>query len=224
MRTIPLLALLILISASMLRADGEAKPLVILLGDSIRMNYQAGVVEALKGKAEVWAPKENGRDTTFTLESLDGWLADRTPAVVHLNVGLHDLFLDGKTGRPRHNVEIYEKNLRAILTRLKQRPHARIIFALTTKVNEAWQAASQTYGRVVRRNRDIDVYNTRAREIALDLGVAVNDLPAFMKAAGPDHILRPSDGIHLSPDGCRLMGQEVATRILEALAMPNNGR
>jgi lysophospholipase L1-like esterase len=211
------LALLITAEAS------PRRPLVLLLGDSIRMNYQPAVTEALNAHADVWAPKENGRDTTFTLANLDGWLKDRKPAVIHINVGLHDLFLDGKSGRPRHTLAVYEKNLRAILRRLSQQDGARILFALTTPVNESRQAASKTYGRVVRRNTDIDIYNARARMVAEELGIRVNDLPAFIRRTGPERILRPSDGIHLSPEGCRLVGREVARKILSALETKPDG-
>lgn len=192
-------------------------PLVILLGDSIRMNYQSVVTEQLKGRAEVWAPKDNCQHTVYMLANLDRWLEDRQPKVLHLNVGLHDLFLDGKTGKPRHSLETYEANLRAIFTRLQKLEGTRLIFALTTSVNEPWQAASQTYGRVVRHNADIETYNARARAIAEEMGLVVNDLPELMKREGADKILNPKDGIHLSPEGCRILGTEVSRVILKQL-------
>ena len=76
---------------------------------------------------------------------------------------------------------------------------------------------SKGYGRVVRRNKDIEIYNAKARTVAKEMGVQVNDLYRFMKDAGPASILRPSDGIHLSPEGCAIMGREVARVILEKL-------
>ena len=45
----------------------------------------------------------------------------------------------------------------------------------------------------------------------------MNDLNRFMKKTGPEKILRSSDGIHLSPEGCEIMGIEVARVILENL-------
>ena len=90
-----------------------------------------------------------------------------------------------------------------------------MIFALTTAVNEEDQANSKGYKRVVRRNSGIDVYNAKAREIADELDIEVNDLNAFTKEKGTDRILRPSDGIHLSPEGCELIGGEVA-RVISA--------
>ena len=42
-----------------LRKDEMANlPLIVLIGDSIRMGYQNHVASQLAGRAEVWAPKE----------------------------------------------------------------------------------------------------------------------------------------------------------------------
>ncbi|MDF1861658.1 MAG: GDSL-type esterase/lipase family protein [Verrucomicrobiales bacterium] len=199
-------------------ASPSSLPTVVLLGDSIRMNYQAAVQKALEGKAIVSAPKDNCKHTIYFLENLDRWLTGLEKAqVIHLNVGLHDLYLDSKTGKPRHTLEVYEKNLRAIFKRLSELSDAQVIFALTTVVDAKLQADSEGYGRVVRRNVDIEVYNAKARAVAKEFGIPLNDLYHFMEGAGPDTILRPSDGIHLSPEGCQIMGTEVARVISEHL-------
>ena len=52
-------------------------PLVILLGDSIRMNYQEVATKALQEKATVWSPQENCKHTLYTLQNLEKWLTDR---------------------------------------------------------------------------------------------------------------------------------------------------
>lgn len=209
-------ATLILLFFLRLSVAAGDPPGVILLGDSIRMNYQTVVRQKLADNAVVWVPKENGRHTAFTLAKLDEWLRGRRPAVIHINVGLHDLFLSGPTGKPRHSLETYERNLREIFSRLRQRTTARIIFALTTVVDEERQSTSKTYGRVVRRNTDIQRYNARARELAEEAGVTINDLYSFMRRNDPAKLLR-EDGIHLSPAGCDVVGAEVAHIILREL-------
>ncbi|MDF1814409.1 MAG: GDSL-type esterase/lipase family protein [Verrucomicrobiales bacterium] len=211
----------LLILASAISAEEQKLPSVVLLGDSIRMNYEGAVKEALEGKAKVRSPKENCRDTFTVLENLDRWLEGQSPQVIHINVGLHDMFLSSKTGKPRHTLETYEKNLRAIFSKLQQQKGARIIFALTTKVNEDLQAKSEGYGRVVRRNSDITRYNETAKQVADEFGIEVNDLYTFFDNTGPEKILRPSDGIHLSPKGCQLVGKEVARIISENLPAGN---
>ncbi len=69
----------------------------------------------------------------------------------------------------------------------------------------------------MRRNSDMEIYNDKARDVAGELGIEVDDLNQFMLTTGPEKIVRPSDGIHLSPEGCELMGKEVARVISECL-------
>lgn len=191
-------------------------PLVILLGDSIRINYQGSVSNALAGKAAVWAPSANGQDTTYTLRHLAEWLKDREPAVIHINCGLHDLFLGKETGKPRHSLDEYATHLRAVFKRLRELTDARIIFALTTAVDETRQVSSKSYGRVVRHNSDIDVYNARARNIAREFQIVINDLNGAAKQHGIARMIR-EDGAHLSPEGIKILGQQVTQSILAQL-------
>jgi len=195
----------------------EALPVVILLGDSIRMNYQQTVVTELKRKATVWSPKENCRHTEFVLENLEKWVKGRNASVVHINVGLHDMFLSSATGQPRHSLEVYEGNLRAIFTKLQELTDAKIIFALTTPVIESRQAASEGYKRVVRREADVVRYNARAAQIAKETGIEVNDVHGLSIRVGTDDVLRESDGIHLSKVGEEVIGKHVANVIADAL-------
>ena len=193
-------------------------PSVILLGDSIRMNYQAVVSEAVKGKAVVWSPADNCGDTTYMLRNLERWVSGKKPRLIHINVGLHDMFLGAKSDKPRHTLKTYEKNLRAIFVKIEKLTDAKIVFALTTAVNEKRQADSETYGRVVRRNADIEVYNAKAREVAKQMDIPVNDLNAFMKKNDADKIIGKSDGVHLSKEGRDLLGDCVAQVILTHLS------
>ena len=189
---------------------------VMLLGDSIRINYQQVVRDALKDKAIVWTPKDNCQHTAYTLDNLDRWLKNRDPDLVHINVGLHDMFLNAKTGKTRHSLKTYKRNLQLILEKLAEITDATIVFALTTAVDENRQQSSQTYGRLVRRNRDVDQFNAAAREIAKEQNILVNDLNAIVKTSGAEHVLR-QDGIHLSPAGCQIVGNRVAELIEQQL-------
>lgn len=195
---------------------GGDLPVVVLLGDSIRMNYQQTVVTELEGKATVWSPQENGKDTFYTLQKLPTWLDGRDVSVVHINVGLHDLFLNSSNDQPRHSLDVYSTNLRSIFAKLKELTDAEVMFALTTPVVEERQAQSETYGRVVRRNADIIKYNQRAAEIAHALGVRVNDVHATSIDAGVDDVIR-DDGVHLSKQGVEVIGKQVAKSVLSVL-------
>ncbi|NQV24239.1 MAG: c-type cytochrome [Rhodopirellula sp.] len=206
------------VSGAALHSRPDSLPVVILLGDSIRMNYQQTVVAELKGKATVWAPRENCKHTAFVLEQLEKWVKGRNASVVHINVGLHDMFLDAKSGQPRHSLDVYSKNLRAIFAKLKTLTDARIVFALTTPVDEGRQAASETYGRVVRHEANVVRYNARAAQVARQAGIQINDLQAVTLKAGPKTILRESDGIHLSKFGEETIGRHVAKVIERTLS------
>lgn len=206
------------VSETVQNSEQDSLPVIILLGDSIRMNYQQTVVAQLKGQATVWAPKENCRHTEFVLENLEKWIKEKNASVVHINVGLHDMFLNSSTNRPRHSLELYEANLRAIFTKLKQLTNAKIIFALTTPVIESRQAASEGYKRVVRRSADVVRYNAKAAQIANEFGVVVNDLHALSTRVGAEDILRESDGIHLSKIGEEVIGKQVASIVQNVLS------
>lgn len=191
----------------------DALPVVILLGDSIRMNYQQTVVAELNGKATVWSPKENCRHTEIVLEQLEKWVKGRNASVVHINVGLHDMFLSSSTRQPRHSLEVYKANLRAIFAKLQDLTDAKIVFALTTPVIESRQAASEGYKRVVRREADVVRYNAIAAQVAIEAGIEVNDVHGLSSRVGTDDILRKSDGIHLSKVGEEVIGKHVASVI-----------
>ena len=192
-------------------------PVVILLGDSIRMNYQNVVVAELQGRATVWSPEENGQHTGFTLDNLEAWVKGRNAAVVHINVGLHDMFLSAKTDQPRHSLDVYTANLQAIFEKLMTLTDATIVFALTTPVDEERQAVSETYGRVVRRSEDIVRYNVAATKVARAAEVQINDLFTFSNKVGANKVLRQTDGIHLSDEGLERVGKHVADVIQRVL-------
>ena len=94
-------------------------PKVLLLGDSIRISYQALVAEKLEGKAEVVGPADNCQYSLFTLSSLDRWIGELgQPDIVHWNNGLHDC----GHNPARNPVQIrghVSENLKFILNRLR---------------------------------------------------------------------------------------------------------
>jgi len=198
-------------------AGERGKPLAMLLGDSIRMGYQKEVERNLAGKVEVWSPEENCEDTTFSLPRLEKWLAGRKAAVIHVNWGLHDIFLNEKE-EPRRSVEAYAANLRKLFAKIKELDKdAVLVFALTTPVDEARQRTSKTYGRLVRRNSDVDAINAKAKEIAAEFGARIDDLHAPVAEEGVE-VMLVDDGIHLNPKAASVLGAKVAKSVEDALA------
>src|SRR5213078_1527815 len=102
------------------------------IGDSISMGYTLPARAALAGAANVLRPPTNCGATPAGLQRLDAWLGSGHWDVIHFNFGLHDLryLPSGEQLAPPAD---YEKNLRALVRRLKM-TGATLVFATTTPV------------------------------------------------------------------------------------------
>ena len=58
--------------------------LVVLIGDSIRMGYQPGVIDRLKGWADVWGPEQNCRHSIWALDHFQEWVVSHKPDILSL--------------------------------------------------------------------------------------------------------------------------------------------
>jgi len=188
---------------------------VVLIGDSIRIGYQAAVERELTGLAEVWGPGENGGTSENVLAHLDEWVIARRPDIVHLNCGLHDLRIE--RGRNERAVPLpqYRVNLNTIFRRIRDESNPVIIWATTTPVNERWHRERKDFDR---RESDVDAYNQAAGEVANRMDIPINDLYAVVMEHGRDAILSP-DGVHYSEAGYDLLGRAVAEAIRAQLEL-----
>lgn len=182
-------------------------PRVLLIGDSISMGYTVPVRELLKGKANVHRIGENAGPTSNGIAKLNSWLGTFEWDVIHFNFGLHDLkIMEGG----RHQVEIaeYEKNLRAMVSRLKA-TGAKLIFATTTPVPE---------GKVnpPRNPSDVAAYNAAAVAVMKESGVEVNDLYEFALPRLKE-IQRPVN-VHYTEKGSAALAERVAAVIVRTMA------
>lgn len=185
----------------------------VLIGDSIRKGYQATVGTTLAGAAEVWGPDQNGGTSRNVLAHLEDWVLNRDWDVLHVNCGLHDLRKEFGQDTAAVPLAEYTENVRSILTRAKHRPDARVVWALTTPVNQQWHHENKPFDRF---EADVVAYNEAAAQVARELDVPVNDLYAAVNAAGRDELLVP-DGVHYKPEGYVLLGKQVAAQIREQL-------
>ena len=179
---------------------------VVLIGDSIRMGYQAAVRRELAAVAEVWGPEENGGTSANVLAHLDEWALARSPALVHVNCGLHDLrkaFGEAQSFIP---LTQYAANVREVLTRLTAMAGTRVVWASTTPVDEKRHHAVKGFDRF---EADVRAYNAAALAVAAELGVAVDDLFAVVTPAGKGRLLG-EDGVHFTAEGYDVLGQAVA--------------
>lgn len=145
---------------------------VVLIGDSIRMGYQATVRERLSDMAEVWGPDENGANTVNVLVNLRRWVLGRDPDLVHVNCGLHDLKTVYCGGRENVvSLPHCRDNVAKIIRSIREKTHAQVIWATTTPV--MYERAHRAHAKghdFDRYEEDVEAYNRTAVDVASRLG------------------------------------------------------
>jgi arylsulfatase A-like enzyme/lysophospholipase L1-like esterase len=189
--------------------DVAGWPRVLLIGDSISIGYTLPTRELLKGKANVHRPPTNCSSTGHGLSHLKSWLGDKKWDVIHFNFGLHDAKLPPE-GVRHAPPDVYEKNLRELVTQLKA-TGAKLIFATTTPVPNGGQLSR------IRRFGSVEQYNTVAIKVMTENGVAINDLNAAI-APQVATMQRPND-VHFTEEGSALLAKQVA-KAIEAELVP----
>ena len=171
---------------------------IVLLGDSIRMNYQERATYYIGDKANVYAPAENCRWSGFTLNSLNNWFGS-FPAdidVVHWNNGIWDAILSPEGGRSFSTVETYMDYMSRTLKYLRNRNVKKIIFATTTPIVNP------------EANANINMFNAVITDFMRKEGVIINDLNALVNSDFGKYIA--DDEVHLTPEGMDACGKAVA--------------
>jgi len=184
-------------------------PLVMLVGDSISMGYEAGVRERLAGKFRAEGLPDNGGTSANVLAHLDEWVIKKQPDIVHFNAGLHDIAVDeGKTTN-RVLIGEYEANLRKVVRRLKTETKARLIWATTTPVIDQWHMKVKKFGRAL---ADVVRYNAVALRVMKENGVEIDDLFAAVQQDGRENCLMP-DGVHMQDSASKMLAEAVAKSV-----------
>ena len=172
---------------------------VLLLGDSIRMQYQKSVGEKLADVAEVSGPEENGRWSGYTLNSLRFWLPQLpSPDLVQWNCGLWDMGDDYQEGRHFYPPDLYEETCRRICRILRKftgKPDLQIVIATTTPTLHGDHA-------------DIRLYNSILEKVAAEESAVINDLYSVVSPARAQMI--GEDRIHLTPAGIEAVASHTA--------------
>ena len=197
---------------------------VMLIGDSIRVNYQSVVERELNGEYTIWAPEENCRFAKYTLNELQRYAVyfskkkseeidaaklmpaiDKTenlifPDIIHWNNGLWDTGIAYEEDGAFTSIDEYIRDMSRILRELRKMTD-KIIFATTTPVKPGTH----------QRNDIIQEYNERITEFMKQENVMVNDLGALVSENIEEYI--SEDKIHLSEKGKELCGKAVANCI-----------
>ena len=189
---------------------------ILLIGDSIRKGYCEYVKEKLSDVAEVYYDEENCRFAEYVLRYFNAWcrkleLADDID-MVHWNAGLWDV-LEMFGDEPLTTPDYYRNVIVRITKRIRMFfPKAKIVFALTTAVDESLLKPD-----FMRRNSVIRQYNDIAIEALTPLGVSFNDLYSITESCDPDC---RSDGVHFNCDaGVAMMGEAVVNNIRRELSI-----
>ncbi len=176
---------------------------VLLIGDSIRMSYNARVAELLSGKAVLWGPDDNCRFAKYTQWCIGEWMnnpAIKSPDIIHWNNGIWDTFKAGGV-EPFVELDEYLRTMECIYNEMRK-SGALIIFATTTPVGIGFASDN---------NDRIDRYNAAIRTLFESKNVPVNDLNAVIKPHLNEYL--SDDLLHLNADGVEAASQAVAAFI-----------
>lgn len=197
-------------------------PSVLVIGDSISMNYEKALLHSLKGKMNCRRIEGNSGDSNRGNSALRLWLGDapgaksRWAAVV-LNHGLHDLKqkADPKTKKfaAAHQIEpdVYAKNIDRLLKFLTTNNY-KVVWCTTTPV------PNSSYGAFARRKDEDLVYNKVLEPVLKKYPqVIVCDLNGLVRNSKVYDEWRKGNNVHfMKPAEQQLLGNAVAEAVMKA--------
>lgn len=180
-------------------------PNALIIGDSISVGYTIPVRERLAGKFNVYHIPENSQGTVYSLKQIDRWLTDQKWDVIVFNWGSWDAV--------QIPPEVYEKNLRQLVERLKE-TKAKLIFATTIPAPETLRGFE---GKITDLESTLSRYNAAARKVIADEHLlCVNIARTPIPSAGEFRSL--TGDYHLTAAGYQKLGEQIA----EAIEHPND--
>ena len=162
----------------MLTACSDRQLRVLIIGDSISIGYTPFVKAHFSENVEIFHNPGNAQHTGTGLKKIEEWLGEDKWDIIQFNWGLWDLCYrhpnsevqgnrDKVNGTITYSVEAYASNLDSIVTLLKSKTKAKLIFVSTSYVPE---------NEVGRFAEDAEIYNDAAIRIMNKHSIFVNDI------------------------------------------------
>ncbi len=192
---------------------------VALIGDSIRSGYQPVVMDYMRDKIITWGPEDDTLNTVSILQHLKSWLTGNKYDIIHINSGLNDLrTVDYYQNEPMIPAEVYSRNVELIIKLInKYSSGSIVIWATTTPViDDLFNDYNKSLQDFRMKNEDVITYNNAAMAVANRLGVAVNDMYAYLMEGDPKSLIQ-FDGFHFSDYGNEILGERVTDVINKIL-------
>jgi lysophospholipase L1-like esterase len=206
---IPLLLAMVATAAAAAEPQQAGLPKVLLIGDSISMQYMPYVVEELEGKALVQHSQGNSGPTMRGMVHLDKWLGDTGWDVIHFNFGLWDMY-GWRYMEVDRSPKAYAERLETLVLRLKE-TGAKLIWATTTPICPGPERQCK---RVIDPELEKQ-YLDAALRVMKKHGIAINDLYALTKPRRSEWALGAND-VHFNAEGRKAHAKQVAEHIMLA--------
>lgn len=195
-----------------LAAFSFRQPNILIIGDSISIGYTPFVKDHFQGKALVEHNPGNAQHTGTGLEKIEEWLGDEDWDIVQFNWGLWDLAYrhpdakaygnrDKINGKVTFTVNQYAANLDTLVTLIKSKTDAKLIFVTTSYVPK------EEAGRI---SSDPKKYNRAALEIMKKHNVIVNDIYKKSKRIHKQNGIG-SDDVHYTTEGYENLGELISS-------------
>ncbi len=207
--------------------DDPKLPRVLVIGDSISMNYDAAARVALKGIANYHRNEGNSMSTAHGVVNTELWLGNYYEKglhwdVIQFNHGLHDLkqTYDAKTdtfGAYSVPLEEYKKNLEKQIAIL-QKTGAQLIWCSTTPIpnDNKSQYARRKGANKEFNDAALEVMKRHPEILINDLAKVVEESPVFDK-------WRTTNDVHFyQAEEQILLGKSVAAAVRKALDTKKN--
>jgi hypothetical protein len=207
--------------------DNPKLPRVLVVGDSISVNYHQAAKEQLKGVANYYRIESNAGSVDRGVLCIELWLGDYEQKGLHwdliqFNHGLHDLkqvYDKESDSYGEHNVPLdeYKKYLEQEIELMKK-TGAKLMWCSTTPVpskGNVW--GTPPMGR--RKDEDLVMNKAALEVIERHPEIRVNDLNAFIRGSKAFDKWREGNDVHFwGKTESDLVGKAVADAIKKALA------